>query len=53
MVLKLCEVIGEHFSKNIAAILLKLIKEYGFEGNISYFIGDNAELNNIYINIVF
>jgi hypothetical protein len=34
------------------AILLKLIKEYRFKGNISYFIGDNAELNNIYIDAV-
>ena len=37
----------------MAAILLKLIKEYGFKGNVSYFIGDNAESNNIYVDVVF
>ena len=36
----------------MVTILLKLIKEYRFKGNISYFIGDNAELNNICVNIV-
>ena len=35
------------------ATLLKLIKEYRFKGNVSYFMGDNIELNNIYINAVF
>jgi len=52
IVLGLCKVISEHSSKNIAAILLKLIKEYGFKGNVSYFMGDNAELNNIYVDAV-
>ena len=36
----------------MAAILLKLIKEDGFKGNIGYFIGDNAELNNTCVNAV-
>ena len=52
MVLGLYKVISKYFSENIAAILLKLIKEYGFEGNVGYFIGNNAELNNICINVV-
>ena len=52
VVLGLCEVISKHSSENIVAILLKLIKEYGFEGNVGYFIGDNTESNNIYINAV-
>ena len=53
IILGLYEVIGEYFSKNIAATLLKLIKEYGFEGNDGYFIGDNVELNNTCVNVVF
>ena len=36
----------------MAAILLKLIKEYRFKGNIGYFIGDNVKLNDICINAV-
>jgi len=52
VVLGLYKVINKHSSKNMAAILLKLIKGYGFKGNISYFIGDNTELNNICVNTV-
>lgn len=36
----------------MAAILLKLIKEYGFKGNIGYFMGDNAESNDTCVNAV-
>jgi len=36
----------------MAAILLKLIKEYKFKGNIGYFIGNNIELNNTCVNAV-
>ena len=31
---------------------MALFKEYRINGNIRYFMTDNAELNNIYINAI-
>ena len=52
VILKLCEVIGEHTSKNIAAVLLKVFKDYKISNNIGYFIANNADLNDTYINAI-
>jgi hypothetical protein len=39
-----------HSGKNIAANTLRVIKSFGFENNVSYFVLDNAYLNNVAIN---
>jgi hypothetical protein len=52
IVIGLREVLSEHSGENIAVVLIALFKEYEIAGNISYFIADNAELNNKYINAV-
>ena len=52
VVLGLYKIISKYNSKNIAAVLLTLFMDYIISGNISYFIANNAELNNTYINII-
>jgi hypothetical protein len=52
VVLRLREIIGKHTGENIAGILIDLFHNYGIAGNIGYFIVNNTELNNIYINII-
>ena len=52
-VLGLREVHGEHTSKNMAAVLITLFKDYRIAGNLGYFIANNADINNTYINAVF
>ena len=44
--------LGEYSSKNQAAILITLFKEYNIYRNIGYFMADNIELNNIYIKVI-
>ncbi len=52
IVLRLCEIISEHTSENMAGILIDLFHDYGIAGNIGYFIANNIELNNMYINTI-
>jgi len=52
IVLGLCEVVGKHTNKNIAAVLVALFRDYRIVGNIGFFIADNTKLNNTYINAV-
>ena len=52
IVLRLREIISEYTSENIAGVLIDLFHDYRITGNIRYFIADNTELNNIYINTV-
>jgi hypothetical protein len=52
IVLGLYKVVGEYSSENIIAMLLKIFKDYRINNNIGYFIADNAELNNIYIEAI-
>ena len=52
VVLRLHEIIGKHTSENIADVLIDLFYDYGIAGNIGYFIANNAELNDIYINAI-
>ena len=52
VVLRLREIIGKYTGENIAGILIDLFYNYRITGNIRYFIADNTELNNIYINII-
>ena len=43
---------SKHTSENIAAVLIALFKDYRIVGNLGYFIADNADANNTYINAV-
>ena len=52
VVLRLCEIIGEHTSKNIAGVLIDLFRDYRIVGNIRYFMANNAELNNMCIDVI-
>ena len=52
VVLGLYKVVSKYSSKNIAAVLLKIFKDYQISNNIGYFIADNAESNNIYIKVI-
>ena len=52
IVLRLYEVTNKHTSKNIAAVLLKVFKDYKIGGNIRYFMANNADLNDTYINTI-
>ena len=45
--------LSKHSSKNQVGVLVTLFKEYSIYSNIGYFIADNTELNNMYINTVF
>jgi len=45
-------VYSKYTSKNMAAILIALFKDYRIIGNLEYFIADNADANNTYINAV-
>ena len=52
-VLRLYKIISKYISKNIVGVLIDLFRDYRIIGNIRYFIANNIELNNIYINTVF
>jgi hypothetical protein len=45
-------VYSKYTSKNMAAVLIALFKDYRIIGNLGYFIADNADTNNTYINAV-
>jgi len=36
----------------MADVFINLFRDYKIAGNIRYYITDNMELNNIYINII-
>ena len=50
--LGLYKVINKYNSKNMAAVLLNIFKDYKICSNIKYFMANNAELNNTCINII-
>ena len=52
IILGLCEVISKHNNKNIAAMFLKIFKDYRINNNIRYFMADNAELNDMCIKAI-
>ena len=37
----------------MAGVFINLFRNYGIAGNIRYFIANNAELNDIYIDVIF
>jgi len=51
-VLGFYEVIGKHNNENIAAVLFNIFKDYKIHSNIRYFMADNTELNDIYIDVI-
>ena len=53
IVFRLREIVNKYTSKNIVGVLIDLFYNYRITGNIRYFIADNAELNDIYINAIF
>ena len=52
IVLRLREIISKYTSKNIAGVFINLFRDYRIVGNIGYFIANNTELNDIYINTI-
>ena len=52
VVLRLHEIIGKYTGKNMAGILIDLFHNYKIAGNIRYFMANNMELNDIYINVI-
>ena len=53
MVLGLCEIHSKYTSKNMAAVLITLFKDYRIAGNLGYFIANNVDINNTYIDTIF
>ena len=52
IVFRLCEIIGKYTGENIAGVFIDLFRDYRIVSNIGYFIADNTELNNIYIDAI-
>ena len=52
VVLGLYKIINKYTNKNIIAVLLKVFKDYKISGNIKYFIANNVDLNNTYIDVI-
>ena len=52
IVFGLYKIVNKHTSKNIAGVFIDLFCDYGIISNIRYFIADNTELNNIYLNAI-
>ena len=52
VILRLCKIIGKYTSKNMVGVLIDLFCDYRIAGNIRYFMANNAELNNTYINAI-
>ena len=46
MVLGLREVYSKYISKNIAAVLITLFRNYRIIGNLGYFRANNTDVNN-------
>jgi len=53
IVFRLREIISKYTSENMAGVLIDLFRDYRIINNIRYFMANNAELNNIYINVIF
>ena len=53
IIFRLYEIISEYTSENMAGVLIDLFCDYRITGNIRYFMANNIELNNTYINAIF
>ena len=52
VIFRLCKIINEHTGENMAGVFIDLFCNYGIAGNIGYFIANNMELNNTYIDAI-
>ena len=52
VIFRLYEIIGKYISKNMAGVLIDLFCDYRIAGNIGYFMTNNVESNNTYINTI-
>ena len=52
VVLGLRKIVNKYIGENMAGVLIDLFRDYRIIGNIGYFIANNTELNNTYINII-
>ena len=52
IIFRFCEIIGKYTNKNMAGVLIDLFRDYKIAGNIGYFMANNVELDNIYINTI-
>ena len=52
IIFRFYKIINKYTSKNIVSVLIDLFHNYKITGNIKYFIANNIELNNIYINTI-
>ena len=52
IILRLREIINKYTSENMAGVLIDLFHDYRIVGNIRYFIANNMELNNMYIDTI-
>src|SRR6266536_1589651 len=44
---------GSYFGENIAVLLTEIIREYGFENRLGYFVTDNVAFNDVCIDYIF
>lgn len=44
---------GSHSGENMSELLVEVIREFGFDDRLGYFVADNAESNDIAIDCVF
>jgi len=45
-VMRLCTLERSHTGANMAEIVMKVLREYGIEEKLGYFVGDNANNND-------
>ena len=43
---------GSYSRENITALFIEIIKEYGFEDRLEYFIADNVKSNDVCIDLI-
>jgi len=43
---------GSHSGENMTALFIEIIKKYGFEDRLGYFIADNVKSNDVCIDLI-
>lgn len=43
---------GSHSGENMSSLLIEIIREFGFEDRLGYFVTDNAESNDVCIDFI-
>ncbi len=44
---------GSHSGENMITLLTQIIREYGFEDRLGYFVTNNTESNDVCIDYIF